>query len=158
MSDLRDLYQELIVDHGKHPRNFHHPAGANRVANGHNPLCGDRISVAVRVEDDRIVEIGFSGAGCAICMAAASTMTEAVKGRSLLEVQGLLQGFLGLVVEGKQEACAALPPKLGVFSGVCEFPVRVKCATLAWHTLDAALVGKTGATSEGGGDGSPGHR
>lgn len=148
MSDLRELYQELIVDHGKHPRNFHHPPGADRVASGHNPLCGDRISVALRVEGDRVVEIGFSGAGCAICMAAASTMTEAVKGRSISEVRGLFDGFIGLVVKGQAESVGVLPPKLGVFSGVCEFPVRVKCATLAWHTLDAALLGRASASSE----------
>ncbi len=150
MSDLRELYQELILDHGRHPRNFAHPAEPTAVANGHNPLCGDKLSVAVRLEGERITEIGFVGSGCAICMAAASTMTEAVKGKELPEIRRLFSGFIELLVRGgAAEPMAELPPKLRVFSGVAEFPVRVKCATLAWHTLDAALAGQATASSQG---------
>ncbi|HEY5955731.1 MAG TPA: SUF system NifU family Fe-S cluster assembly protein [Polyangiaceae bacterium] len=149
MSDLRDLYQELILDHGRRPRNFKALEGANCSADGHNPLCGDRLQLRLKCEHDRIVDIGFQGAGCAICMASASTMSEAIKGHTREEVQTLFRHFIGLVVEGRPEEADALPAKLGVFSGVAEFPMRVKCATLAWHTLEAALFGRDRATSEG---------
>jgi nitrogen fixation NifU-like protein len=148
MSDLRELYQELILDHGRHPRNFKELEGANCFADGHNPLCGDRLTLRLRHEGERVVDIGFQGNGCAICMASASTMSEAVKGKTVTEVMDMLHHFLGLVVEGNKGELALLPPKLGVFSGVTEFPVRVKCATLAWHTLEAALAGKQAASSE----------
>jgi nitrogen fixation NifU-like protein len=148
MSELRELYQELILDHGRHPRNFKELKDANRVANGHNPLCGDRIQIRVRCEDERVVDIGFQGAGCAICMASASTMSEAIKGKSQSEVHDLFEHFIGLVVQGKSDEREALPPKLSAFSGVAEFPMRVKCATLAWHTLEAALQGQEQASSE----------
>jgi nitrogen fixation NifU-like protein len=148
MSDLRELYQELILDHGRHPRNFKELQGANCSADGHNPLCGDKLTLRLRCEENRVVDIGFQGAGCAICMASASTMSEAIKNKSVDEVMTMLHHFLGLVVDGNKDELAALPPKLGVFSGVTEFPVRVKCATLAWHTLEAALAGKNQASSE----------
>jgi nitrogen fixation NifU-like protein len=148
MSELRELYQELILDHGRHPRNFKELKDANRVANGHNPLCGDRIQIRLRVEDDRVADIGFQGAGCAICMASASTMSEAIKGKNQTEVHGLFEHFVGLVVQGNAEERSSLPPKLSAFSGVAEFPMRVKCATLAWHTLEAALQGEEQASSE----------
>jgi nitrogen fixation NifU-like protein len=148
MSDLRELYQELILDHGRHPRNFKELEGANCVADGHNPLCGDRLTVRLLLNEGRVVDIGFQGNGCAICMASASTMSESIKGKSVDDVMTLLHHFLGLVVEGNKDEAVALPPKLGVFSGVTEFPVRVKCATLAWHTLEAALAGKLQATTE----------
>jgi nitrogen fixation NifU-like protein len=150
MSELRDLYQELILDHGRRPRNFKELEGATCCADGHNPLCGDRLQIRLICDGERIVEIGFQGAGCAICMASASTMSEAIKGHTRAEVHQLFQHFIGLVVDGRQEEVDALPPKLGVFSGVSEFPMRVKCATLAWHTLDAALYGRRKASSEGG--------
>lgn len=148
MSDLRELYQELILDHGRHPRNFKELPGANCSADGHNPLCGDKLTLRLRCDENRVVDIGFQGAGCAICMASASTMSEAIKNKSVDEVLEMLHHFLGLVVEGNKAELTALPPKLGVFSGVTEFPVRVKCATLAWHTLEAALAGKNQASSE----------
>jgi nitrogen fixation protein NifU and related proteins len=150
MSDLRDLYQELILDHGRRPRNFKQIEAATCCADGHNPLCGDRLQIRLICDGERIVDIGFQGAGCAICMASASTMSEAIKGHTRAEVHQLFQHFIGLVVDGRKEEVDALPPKLGVFSGVSEFPMRVKCATLAWHTLDAALYGRQKASSEGG--------
>jgi nitrogen fixation NifU-like protein len=148
MSDLRDLYQELILDHGRRPRNFKELENPSCSADGHNPLCGDRLQVRVRCEGERIVDIGFQGAGCAICMASASTMGEAVKGHTRTEARELFHHFIGLVVEGRKEEIELLPAKLKAFSGVAEFPVRVKCATLAWHTLDAAMDGRLRASSE----------
>jgi SUF system NifU family Fe-S assembly protein len=140
MSDPRELYQEMILDHGRHPRNFRFPEGANLHAEGHNPLCGDRLTVKLVLEDGVVQDIGFQGAGCAISTAAASTMTEAVKGKTRAEVERLSEAFRALVT-GKK--VAELPPKLRVFAGVSEFPMRVKCATLAWHTLEAALGEKS---------------
>lgn len=150
MSDLRDLYQELILDHGRRPRNFKEVEGATCEADGHNPLCGDRLQIRLVCDGERIVDIGFQGAGCAICMASASTMSESIKGHTRSEVHEMFQHFIGLVVDGRQEEVDSLPPKLAVFAGVGEFPMRVKCATLAWHTLDAALYGRVRASSEGG--------
>jgi nitrogen fixation protein NifU and related proteins len=140
MSDLRDLYQEVILDHGKRPRNFRFPDAANREAEGYNPLCGDRLTLKLVVENDRIVDAGFQGAGCAISTASASTMTEAVKGKSVEEVDAMFERFHDLVT-GKSAGDLEELGKLAVFSGVAEFPMRVKCATLAWHTLRAALEG-----------------
>jgi nitrogen fixation NifU-like protein len=143
MNDLRDLYQETILDHGRRPRNFRVPPEANRHGEGYNPLCGDRIDLHLVVNGDVIQDIGFQGAGCAISMAAASTMTERVKGRSRAEIEEIFRAFHALVT-GKEPAGAQREAlgKLAVFGGVSEFPVRVKCATLAWHTLRAALEGK----------------
>jgi nitrogen fixation NifU-like protein len=140
MSDLRDLYQEVILDHSKKPRNHRKPEGADHEAHGHNPLCGDRITVYVKVDGDVIRDIGFEGAGCAISTASASMMTESLKGKTLGESTKLFQAFHELLTteETARQSAAALG-KLAVFSGVREFPVRVKCATLAWHTLRAAL-------------------
>jgi len=148
MSELRELYQELILDHGRRPRNFKELATSNCSANGHNPLCGDRLQLRLLCENETVVDIGFQGAGCAICMASASTMSEAVKGKTQTEVRELSRHFLGLVVDGKREEVELMPPKLGAFSGVVEFPMRVKCATLAWHTLEAALEGRQLASTE----------
>jgi nitrogen fixation NifU-like protein len=150
MSELRDLYQELILDHGRRPRNFKQLEGASCSADGHNPLCGDKLQLRLVCDGDRIVDIGFQGAGCAICMASASTMSEAIKGHTHAEAHQLFQHFIGLVVDGRKEEVDRMPPKLGAFSGVSEFPMRVKCATLAWHTLEAALDGRQKASSEGG--------
>jgi nitrogen fixation protein NifU and related proteins len=140
MSDLRDLYQELILDHTKRPRNFGRLENANCQADGYNPLCGDKVTVFLKVEDDKVKEISFQGSGCAISTASASMMTESLKGKTLPEAKILFGLFHELLTASSDQ----LPDvdalgKLVVFSGVKEFPVRVKCATLAWHTLQAAL-------------------
>ena len=140
MSDLRELYQTTILDHNKQPRNFRVPEHTNRQAAGHNPLCGDRVTVHVRLEDGVVQDVGFQGAGCAISTASASLMTQAVKGRPLAEVEQLFDAFRELVTSDPQRAIdAGRVGKLAVLAGVREYPVRVKCATLAWHTLRAAL-------------------
>jgi nitrogen fixation NifU-like protein len=145
MSDeLRDLYQEVILDHNRRPRNFGTLPDANRSAEGHNPLCGDRVTVYLRVEDDRLQGISFQGSGCAISTASASLMTDALRGKTVAEAHELFHGFHQLVVRGERGAKGDLEDlgKLAVFEGVREFPIRVKCATLAWHTLEAALAQK----------------
>jgi nitrogen fixation NifU-like protein len=141
MSDLRDLYQEVILDHSKRPRNFHAIAGASRKAEGYNPLCGDRETVYLVLEGDRVRDVAFQGAGCAISTASASMMTESVKGKTRAEAEALFERFHDLITGKNGEAEKAGPElgKLEVFSGVREYPVRVKCATLPWHTLKAAL-------------------
>jgi nitrogen fixation NifU-like protein len=146
MSDLRELYQELIIDHSKRPRNFRVLEGAIRKSEGYNPLCGDKVTVFVELENDRVKNISFQGSGCAISTASASVMTESLKGKTLAEAEALFEVFHNLVT-GKPPAAGKTPElgKLAVFSGVSEFPVRVKCATLAWHTLHAAIQG-TGDT------------
>jgi nitrogen fixation NifU-like protein len=142
MSDLRELYQTTILDHNKQPRNFRVPEGANRSAAGHNPLCGDRVAVHLVLEDGVVKDVGFQGAGCAISTASASLMTQAVKGRSVAEVRKLFDAFHALLTsDPQQEVDADGVGKLAVFAGVREYPVRVKCATLAWHTLRTALEG-----------------
>lgn len=140
MSDLRDLYQEVILDHNRRPRNRGALAAATHRAEGFNPLCGDRLVLELAVRGDRIEEVRFEGEGCAISTAAASLMTEAVKGRSLPEVERLHAGFQGLVT-GRPSAAPADLGALEALGGVAEFPMRVKCATLCWHTLKAALRG-----------------
>jgi len=147
MSDLRDLYQEVILDHSRQPRNFGALDEANRAARGDNPLCGDRLVVAARVRDGRVEDLAFEGSGCAISVASASLMTEEVKGRTVEEVEALYQRFHHMLTDDVPAAEAGDLGKLEVFSGVREFPIRVKCATLAWHTLHAAL--------ERGGDDEP---
>jgi nitrogen fixation NifU-like protein len=139
MSDLRDLYQETILDHGKNPRNFGKLDGANHEAQGHNPLCGDRLTVFVKTEEGRISEVTFEGNGCAISMASASMMGEALKGMAVEEADKVFRNFHELVTAETEGTPEEDLGKLVVFSGVREFPVRVKCATLAWHTLRAAL-------------------
>ncbi len=140
MSDLHDLYQETIIDHSKRPRNKGALAQATHSAEGYNPLCGDRVKVEIKLENGRVAAIGFEGAGCAISTASASLMTESIRGKTPEEAESAFQKFHGLLTEEK------LPPsdlgKLAVFSGVREYPMRVKCATLAWHTLRAALRGE----------------
>jgi nitrogen fixation protein NifU and related proteins len=145
MSDLRDLYQETILDHNKRPRNFKKLEGANRIADGYNPLCGDKVKVYLRVEDGRVKDLSFEGSGCAISKASASVMTESLKGKTVEEAEAVFKRFRDLVT-GKSADGDDLG-KLVVFSGVCEFPTRVKCATLAWHALTAALQGKGDAVS-----------
>lgn len=140
MSDeLRDLYQEVILDHNRRPRNFGTLPDANRSAEGNNPLCGDRVTVYLRVEDDRVRGISFQGSGCAISTASASLMTEALQGKTVAEAHALFDGFHTLVTRGTDGDAAELG-KLAVFTGVREFPIRVKCATLPWHTFEAALA------------------
>lgn len=143
MSDLRELYQDLIIDHNKRPRNFRVLEGANRKLEGYNPLCGDKVTVFVELEGDRVNNISFQGSGCAISTASASVMTESIKGKTLAEAEALFDIFHNLVT-GKPPAAGKAPElgKLAVFSGVSEFPARVKCAALAWHTLHAALQGQ----------------
>ena len=150
--DLRELYQELILDHGRNPRNQRTPDNANRSCHGHNPLCGDDITVSAALVEDRIADIGFEGQGCAISQAAASTMTEAVKGLTVAEAHALFTRFHELVtgkvsLSGEAVDAEALG-KLVAFAGVSEFPMRVKCATLAWHTLEGALGGGDKVTTE----------
>lgn len=142
MSDLRDLYQEVILDHSKRPRNFHAMPEADRKAEGYNPLCGDRETVYLDLEGDVLKDVSFQGAGCAISTASASMMTESVKGRTRSEAEALFARFHELITGSNGEKASG--PELGkltVFSGVREYPVRVKCATLPWHTLKAALDG-----------------
>jgi nitrogen fixation NifU-like protein len=141
-SELRDLYQEVVIDHSKKPRNFRKPEGANRSAEGLNPLCGDEITVYLRLSGDVIEDIGFQGAGCAISKASASLMTAALKNKSKAEAEALFQRVHSMVSEGpKSSVNPEELGKLAVLSGVWEFPARVKCATLAWHTLRSALDG-----------------
>jgi len=147
MSDLRDLYQDVILEHSKAPRNYRELAAANHKAEGYNPLCGDRFTVYLDMEGDSIRDVSFQGSGCAISKASASMMTQSVKGKTKAEAEQIFKRFHKLVT-GRAPANGAVElGKLAVFSGVSEFPVRVKCATLAWHTLHAALEGKQEAIS-----------
>ncbi len=139
MSELDDLYQEVILDHGRRPRNFHALPGADRVAEGMNPLCGDHYKVYLKLEGGRIADIAFEGQGCAISKASASLMTTAVKGRTVEEAERLFGAVHRLITEGPDPARLDEVGKLAVLSGVCQFPTRVKCASLAWHTLHNAL-------------------
>ena len=148
MSDLRELYQEVILDHNKKPRNFHKLEGANRTAEGYNPLCGDQFTVYLQLEDDVIRNISFQGSGCAISKASASIMTSSLKGKTKAEAEVLFDRVHKMLT-GELDPTAGLNElgKLRVLSGVCEFPTRVKCASLAWHTLHAALKGDEAAVS-----------
>lgn len=140
MSDLRDLYQDMILDHGRNPRNFRETPDANHVRDGHNPLCGDRVKLFVKLRDGVVEDISFQGSGCAISTASASLMTSAVKGKPIEEVRELFDDFHELITgDPEQEPDTSKLGKLAVFSGVCEFPTRVKCATLSWHTLKSAI-------------------
>jgi len=143
MSDLRELYQEVILDHNKKPRNFGVLEDATQVAQGHNPLCGDNVTVYLHVEGDTIQDISFNGSGCAISKASASLMTSALKGKTVAEAETIFQSFRELVTgpEASEEVLEEMG-KLAVFSGVRDYPARVKCASLAWHTVHNALQGK----------------
>lgn len=138
MSGLNELYQEVILDHNRRPRNFGTLAAPTHEAAGHNPLCGDRLSVALRVEGGRIAEVAFEGSGCAISKASASLMTDAVKGASVEDARALFTRFHQMVTTPPDRDVENMG-KLSVLAGVREFPVRVKCASLSWHTLKAAL-------------------
>ncbi len=138
MSDLRDLYQEVILDHNKHPRNFGEIEGADRHADGYNPLCGDRLAVYLNLDGDRITDVAFLGSGCAISKASASLMTDAVKGKTVAEARELFARFHAMITDAAEAAAPAAVGKLAVLAGVRDYPTRVKCASLAWHTLRAA--------------------
>jgi nitrogen fixation NifU-like protein len=148
MSDLRELYQEIILDHNRRPRNFRPLEGDHREAEGYNPLCGDQVKVYVSLREDRIEEVTFQGNGCAISQASASLMTEALKGRTVTEALSFFDGFQRMLTQDD-----AAPPevdlgKLEALFGVRKYPMRVKCATLAWHTFKSALEGAESATTE----------
>ena len=145
MSALRELYQEVILDHGKSPRNFGKPEHVTCESNGHNPLCGDTVTIYLRLNDGIVEEAGFEGRGCAISIASASMMTDILQGKSVDEVRVMFERFHHLVTEDKAASEGSFDDeefeKLMVLSGVREFPMRVKCATLAWHTMKSALQG-----------------
>lgn len=146
MSDLRELYEEVILDHNRNPRNYpKKPDGCNHSAHGFNPLCGDEFEIHLEVKDGVIADLGFEGAGCAISTASASLMTEALKGKTVAEAEALFEEVHRLLTEEKQVGSPAdLLGKLTVLTGVKEYPMRVKCATLAWHTMHAALKNEEG--------------
>ncbi len=148
MSELRELYQEVILDHNRRPRNYRAPADANRQAEGFNPLCGDRLTLFLKVDGEVICDAAFQGSGCAISKASASLLTDAIKGKSVAEASALFERFHRMVTSAPDslEDFADLG-KLAVLAGVREFPVRVKCASLAWHTLKAALEAKAETVS-----------
>ncbi len=139
MDDLRELYQEMILDHGKKPRNFRVLEGCTHQAAGNNPLCGDRVTVYLKVEGDVVREVTFSGAGCAISTASASMMTQVLKGRTLVEAEKLFDAFHAMATGKAPPADSPDLGKLDVFSGISGYPSRVKCATLAWQSMKAAL-------------------
>ena len=140
MSDLSDLYQEVILDHGRNPRNFRAMPDATATAEGLNPLCGDHYHVFLRMDGDRVADVSFQGSGCAISKASASLMSQALKGKSAADAEDLFQRFHKMVVEGDAAQADGLG-KLAVLKGVADFPTRVKCASLAWHTMHAAVAG-----------------
>jgi nitrogen fixation protein NifU and related proteins len=149
MSELSDLYQEVILDHNKNPRNFREIETATQTADGNNPLCGDALRVYVEMEDDRVKDVAFKGSGCAISKASASMMTQAVKGKTRAEAEVLFDEFHKMVTgELDAETEDTHLGKLKIFAGVLEFPARVKCASLSWHTLHAALAGEETVSTE----------
>jgi nitrogen fixation protein NifU and related proteins len=138
-SELRDLYQQVILDHNRKPRNFRTLPNPSRAAEGYNPLCGDRLTVEIALEGEVICDIGFQGSGCAISKACASMMTAHLKGKTVAEAEEAFERFRAMLTQDGSDAELG---KLGVFAGVREFPSRIKCATLSWHTVHAALAGK----------------
>jgi nitrogen fixation NifU-like protein len=149
MSELSELYQQVILDHNKKPRNFHKLENANRRAEGYNPLCGDQLTVYLRVEDDQVTDVSFEGSGCAISKASASMMTQSVKGKTKAEAEMLFSEFHRMAMgEFDEESDLQHLGKLTIFAGVRDFPARVKCATLSWHTMRAALEGQDTASTE----------
>ena len=143
MSELSDLYQEVILDHNRRPRNFRTLDEPSRTQEGYNPLCGDRLTLYVRLEGDRIADLAFQGSGCAISKASASLMTEALKGKTVDEARALFEKFHDMVTSSPDTEAPDLG-KLSVLTGVREYPTRIKCASLAWHTLKAAVAGESG--------------
>lgn len=149
MSELSELYQQVILDHNKKPRNFHKLEAANRTAEGYNPLCGDQLTVYLQLEDEVVKEVSFEGSGCAISKAAASMMTQSVKGKSKQEAETLFDEFHRMVTgELDEETTPNNLGRLTIFSGVRDFPARVKCASLSWHTMRAALHGEETVSTE----------
>ena len=148
MPDLRELYQEVIFDHNRNPRNFGKLADANRHADGNNPLCGDKLSLYLKIENDVITDLRFEGMGCAISTASASLMTERLKGMKIADAEALFRKFRTVVTEDGKDSEGPELGKLSVLTGVREYPARVKCATLAWHTLEAALHNQETASTE----------
>ena len=149
MSELNDLYQEVILDHNKNPRNFREITDANYQADGHNPLCGDQLKVYLQMENDVVKDVAFVGSGCAISKASASMMTQAVKGKTKTEADTLFTEFRAMVMgELDIETDENHLGKLKIFAGVLEFPARVKCASLSWHTVHAALNGEEVVSTE----------
>ncbi|HEY0003197.1 MAG TPA: SUF system NifU family Fe-S cluster assembly protein [Pyrinomonadaceae bacterium] len=149
MSELSELYQQVILDHNKKPRNFHKLESANRTAEGYNPLCGDQLTVYLNLEDEVVKEVSFEGSGCAISKAAASMMTQSLKGKTKEEAETLFKEFHRMVTgELDTEAEPNQLGRLTIFSGVSEFPARVKCASLPWHTMHAALNGQDAVSTE----------
>ena len=149
MSELSDLYQEVILEHNKNPRNFREIADADQYADGKNPLCGDALRVYISLDGDTVTDVAFKGSGCAISKASASMMTQAVKGKSKDEAESIFDEFHRMVtgeldIETEENDLG----KLKIFSGVLEFPARVKCASLSWHTLNAALRGEDVVSTE----------
>jgi nitrogen fixation NifU-like protein len=147
MSDLNDLYQEVILDHNRRPRNFHQLAEASHRAEGYNPLCGDRLKLYLKLDGDTIEDVSFEGAGCAISKASASMMTDALKGKSVNEANALFERFHRMVTTPPGQSVEDMG-KLSALAGVREFPLRVKCASLAWHTFKAALNDEQRTTTE----------
>ncbi len=150
MNDLRELYQEVIMDHSRSPRNFRHPEDANRQAEGHNTSCGDRLMVYLKVSDGVVEDVAFEGSGCAISTASASLMTEILKGKTIAQAEELYHLFHDYLTTGRPGDHPEPPEaigKLAVLGGVREFPIRVKCATLSWHTMHAALEEAEGTVS-----------
>ena len=150
MFDIKDLYQEVIIDHNRSPRNFGKLENPTQVAEGYNPLCGDKLNLYLTTENDLITDVSFDGSGCAISVASASLMTDSLKGKTIKEAEQLFENFHDLIMEEEnpdQEQIQSLG-KLVALSGVKEYPARVKCATLCWHTLHSALQGDTVATTE----------
>ncbi len=149
MSELSELYQEVILDHNKKPSNFRKLETANRMAEGYNPLCGDQLTVYLQLEDEVVRDISFEGSGCAISKAAASMMTQSIKGKTKQQAEILFDEFHRMVTgELDEEATPNSLDNLRIFSGVREFPARVKCASLSWHTMHAALKGENMASTE----------
>ncbi|HEV2862949.1 MAG TPA: SUF system NifU family Fe-S cluster assembly protein [Pyrinomonadaceae bacterium] len=149
MSELSELYQQVILDHNKKPRNYRELETANRVAEGHNPLCGDQLTVYLRMEENAVAEVSFVGSGCAISKASASMMTQTVKGKSRADAQTLFDEFHRMVTgELDEESEPNQLGRLKIFAGVRDYPARVKCASLPWHTMRAALEGEEVATTE----------
>ena len=149
MFDLKDLYQEVIVDHNRSPRNFGKLEDADRTLEGYNPLCGDRLKLYLKLDGDRITDISFDGSGCAISVASASLMTEVMKGKSLAEAEQIFNKFHDLITADVAPTDLEQFGKLAALAGVRDYPTRVKCATLCWHTLHSAITGdETTVTTE----------
>ena len=147
MSDLNELYQEILLEHNNKPRNYRRLPDANRQADGYNPLCGDRITLYLRVEDDVIADAGFQGVGCAISRASASLLTQSVKGRTLAWAAELFDGFHAMLTEPDAAVDYDALGDLEMLSGVAAYPTRIKCAILPWHTLNAAMEGQEGSVT-----------